>query len=43
LVAAAISAIVRLDVFDAKTVPAPHRVSSSLKSAFLSARSSVIA
>ena len=42
-VAPAISAIVRLEVFDAKIVPAPHRPSSSLNSAFLRARSSVIA
>src|SRR5438105_5579073 len=43
LVAPAISAIVRLDVLEAKIVPAPHRSSSSTKSTFLSARSSVIA
>src|SRR5712664_3383692 len=43
LVAAAISAIVRLDVFEAKMVPGPHSPSSSLKSAFFSARSSVLA
>src|SRR2546425_3231677 len=42
-VAPAISAIVRLDVLDAKIVPAPHKPSSSRKSTFLSARSSVIA
>src|SRR5439155_18735123 len=42
-VAPAISAIVRLDVFEAKIVPAAHKPSSSWKSAFLSARSSVIA
>src|SRR5437016_1208333 len=43
LVAPAISAIVRLDVLEAKIVPAPHSPSSSTKSTFLSARSSVIA
>src|SRR5438874_3060218 len=43
LVAPAISAIVRLEVLEAKIVPAPHRPSSSRKSTFLSARSSVIA
>ena len=43
LVAAAISAIVRLEVFEAKMVPGPHSPSSSLNSAFFSARSSVIA
>ncbi len=42
-VAAAISAIVRLDVFDAKIVAGPHRPSNSLKRAFLRVRSSVIA
>src|SRR5882762_6014696 len=43
LVAAAISAIVRLEVFEAKMVPGPQSPSSSMKSTFLSARSSVIA
>src|SRR5436309_7801873 len=42
-VAPAISAIVRLDVLEAKIVPGPHKPSSSRKSTFLSARSSVIA
>src|SRR6266850_689695 len=42
-VAPAISAIVRLDVLEAKIVPVPQRPSSSRKSTFLSARSSVIA
>src|SRR2546430_17648618 len=39
LVAPAISAIVRLEVLDAKIVPWPQSASSSLKSAFFSARS----
>src|SRR5882672_11398362 len=43
LVAPAISAIVRLDVLEAKIVPAPHKPSSSRKRTFLSSRSSVIA
>jgi len=43
VVAAAISAIVRLEVFEAKMVPGPHSPSSSLNSAFFSPRSSVIA
>src|SRR6058998_2397253 len=42
-VAPAISAIVRLDVLEAKIVPGPHKPSSSRKSTFLSAKSSVIA
>src|SRR2546426_797989 len=42
-VAPAIPAIVRLDVFEAKIVPAAHKPSSSWKSAFLSARSSMMA
>src|SRR5882762_3672833 len=42
-VAPAISTIVRLDVLEAKIVPVPQRPSSSRKSTFLSARSSVIA
>src|SRR5262245_32639388 len=43
LVAAAIAAIVRLDVLEAKIVPAPHNPSSSFHRAFLSSRSSVTA
>src|SRR5213078_47586 len=42
-VAAAIAAIVRLDVFEAKMVAGPHRSSSSFHRAFLSSRSSVTA
>src|SRR2546425_2716213 len=42
-VAAAIAAIVRLDVFDAKMVVGPHNPSSSFQRAFLSSRSSVTA
>src|SRR5882724_57196 len=42
-VAAAIAAIVRLEVFDAKMVAGPHRPSSSFQSAFLRSRSSVTA
>jgi len=42
-VAAAIAAIVRLDVFEAKTVAGPHKPSSSVHKAFLSSRSSVTA
>src|SRR4029077_16380943 len=42
-VAAAIAAIVRLDVFDAKMVAGPHRPSSSFHMAFLRSRSSVTA
>src|SRR6266487_950037 len=42
-VAAAIAAIVRLDVFDAKMAAGPHRPSSSFHRAFLSYRSSVTA
>src|SRR2546430_450807 len=42
-VAAAIAAIVRLDVFEAKMVAGPHRPSSSFHRAFLSSRSSVTA
>src|SRR4029077_16225621 len=43
LVAAAIAAIVRLDVFDAKMVAGPHNPSSSFQRAFLRSRSSVTA
>src|SRR6266700_604538 len=42
-VAAAIAAIVRLDVFEAKMAAGPHRPSSSFHRAFLSSRSSVTA
>src|SRR5881296_3421976 len=42
-VAAAIAAMVRLDVFEAKMVAGPHRPSSSFQRAFLSSRSSVTA
>src|SRR5213080_1292865 len=42
-VAAAIAAMVRLDVFEAKMVAGPHRTSSSFHRAFLSSRSSVTA
>src|SRR5438128_10351330 len=42
-VAAAIAAIVRLDVFEAKMVAGPHRPSSSFHRAFLRSRSSVTA
>src|SRR5437660_592522 len=42
-VAAAIAAIVRLDVFEAKMVAGPHKPSSSVHKAFLSSRSSVTA
>ena len=42
-VAAAMAAIVRLDVLDAKIVSEPHSLSSSRHSAFLSSRSSVTA
>src|SRR6266403_122254 len=42
-VAAAIAAIVRLDVFEAKMAAGPHRPSSSFQRAFLSSRSSVTA
>src|SRR6266704_2369724 len=42
-VAAAIAAMVRLDVFEAKMVAGPHRPSSSFHRAFLSSRSSVTA
>src|SRR2546422_316282 len=42
-VAAAMAAIVRLDVLDAKIVSEPHSSSSSRHSAFLSSRSSVTA
>src|SRR2546422_47881 len=42
-VAAAIAAIVRLDVFDAKMVAGPHKPSSSFQRVFLSSRSSVTA
>src|SRR3989454_7535550 len=42
-VAAAIAAIVRLDVFDAKMVAGPHKPSSSFHKAFLRSRSSVTA
>src|SRR5947209_13861454 len=42
-VAAAIAAIVRLDVFEAKMVAGPHRPSSSVHKAFLRSRSSVTA
>src|SRR5213595_2928894 len=42
-VAAAIAAMVRLDVFELKMVAGPHRPSSSFQRAFLSSRSSVTA
>src|SRR6266487_4366211 len=42
-VAAAIAAIVRLEVFEAKMAAGPHRPSSSFHRAFLSSRSSVTA
>src|SRR5256885_11791123 len=42
-VAAAIAAMVRLDVFEAKMAAGPHRPSSSFQRAFLSSRSSVTA
>src|SRR5881397_3350570 len=42
-VAAAMAAMVRLDVFDAKMVAGPHRASSSRHREFLSSRSSVTA
>src|SRR6266496_346695 len=42
-VAAAIAAMVRLDVLDAKMVAGPHRASSSFHSAFLTSTSSVTA
>src|SRR5882762_797898 len=42
-VAAAMAAIVRLEVLDAKMVAGPHRPSSSFQSVFLSSRSSVTA